>query len=110
MKKCPWCGEEYPDELLNCAIDQYPLESRDPVPVPPVLKADESELQKLEGDQARVRAIFTHRDSAIVGLMKSVLEEAGIECFIRNEHTSATFGAGALGLVNRLSLSLLCAL
>ena len=28
-----------------------------------------------------------------------MLDEAGIDCFIRNENTSATLGAGALGLV-----------
>ena len=28
-----------------------------------------------------------------------MLEEAGIVCFIQNESTSATFGAGMLGLV-----------
>jgi len=31
MKKCPWCGQEYPDEVLVCTIDRNPLESCDPV-------------------------------------------------------------------------------
>ena len=46
-----------------------------------------------------MKEVFVHHDATVVGLKKSILEEAGIECFIRNEHTSATFGAGALGLV-----------
>ena len=46
-----------------------------------------------------MKTIFVHNDSTVVGLKKSILEEAGIDCFIQNEHTSATFGAGMLGLV-----------
>jgi len=46
-----------------------------------------------------MKEVFCHPDPAVVGLKKSILEEAGIDCFIRNENTSATFGAGALGLV-----------
>jgi Protein of unknown function (DUF2007). len=46
-----------------------------------------------------MKEVFTHPDPTIVGWKKSILEEAGIHCFIRNENTSATLGAGALGLV-----------
>jgi hypothetical protein len=46
-----------------------------------------------------MKEVFVHRDFTVVGLKKSILEEAGIDCFIRNENTSATFGAGAFGLV-----------
>jgi len=46
-----------------------------------------------------MKEVFCHHDPTVVGLKKSILEEAGIDCFIRNEHTSATFGAGALGFV-----------
>ncbi len=27
MKKCTWCGKEYPDEASVCALDQQPLTS-----------------------------------------------------------------------------------
>lgn len=30
MKKCTWCGKEYPDEAKVCAQDQQPLESLKP--------------------------------------------------------------------------------
>ena len=46
-----------------------------------------------------MKTIFVHHDSTVVGLKKSILEEAGIDCFVQNESTSATLGAGALGLV-----------
>ena len=31
--------------------------------------------------------IFVHKDYTIVGFYRSLLEEAGISCMIRNEHT-----------------------
>ena len=46
-----------------------------------------------------MREISVHPDPSVVGYHKSILEDAGIACFIRNEHSSAVFGAGALGLV-----------
>jgi hypothetical protein len=46
-----------------------------------------------------MKEVFVHHDPTVVGLHKSTLEEAGIACFIRNENTSATLGAGFLGLV-----------
>lgn len=46
-----------------------------------------------------MKQVFVHQNATMVGFKKSILEEAGIDCFIRNENTSATFGAGAFGLV-----------
>ena len=46
-----------------------------------------------------MKSVFVHKDPTVVGLKKSILEEAGIDCFIQNESTSATLGAGMLGLV-----------
>jgi len=46
-----------------------------------------------------MKEISVHHDPTMVGFQKSILEGAGIDCFVRNEHTSATFGAGLLGLV-----------
>ncbi len=46
-----------------------------------------------------MRGVFAHRDLAAVDLRRSILEQAGITCFVRNETTSASLGAAALGLV-----------
>lgn len=46
-----------------------------------------------------MKEVFEHHDPTVVGLHKSTLEQAGIACFIRNENTSASLGAGFLGLV-----------
>src|SRR2546423_15140360 len=35
MKKCTWCGKEYPNSAEYCSIDAYPLESEEPEPVVP---------------------------------------------------------------------------
>jgi hypothetical protein len=32
VKKCSYCGKEYPDDAQVCAIDLTPLESTDPIP------------------------------------------------------------------------------
>jgi hypothetical protein len=34
MKKCPWCGKEYPDDVKICALDHNILEPCDPVVAP----------------------------------------------------------------------------
>ena len=26
MKKCPYCGAEYPDDTIECAVDKTPFE------------------------------------------------------------------------------------
>jgi hypothetical protein len=46
-----------------------------------------------------MKPIFTHHDPTVVGFKKSILEQAGVACFIQNENTSASLGAGFLGLV-----------
>jgi hypothetical protein len=54
-----------------------------------------------------MKEVFVHRDPTRVGLYKSVLEEAGIPCFIRDEYGStslasrkSTFFSPALCVLN----------
>lgn len=38
MKKCPYCGKEYPDDIVRCSTDNVLLEGGEPPPLlPPVL-------------------------------------------------------------------------
>jgi hypothetical protein len=46
-----------------------------------------------------MKEVFVHHDPTVVGLHKSTLEQAGIACFVRNENSSASLGAGFFGLV-----------
>jgi hypothetical protein len=52
MKKCPWCGKEYPDEVSACVVDQSPLESRDPVPAPAVSQPEDTRVSGVESSKA----------------------------------------------------------
>ena len=36
MKKCTYCGREYPDDALVCPVDKVPLEFSEPKPLAPV--------------------------------------------------------------------------
>jgi hypothetical protein len=45
-----------------------------------------------------MREVFTSQDSALAGYYKSILDEAGIACFVRNESASNPAMAGAMFL------------
>lgn len=53
-----------------------------------------------------MREVFTHQDFTRVGHFRSVLEEAGIVTFIRNEHTNHAM----TGLPSHLFFPTLCVL
>ena len=57
MKKCPYCGKEYPDEVLFCTIDQEFLQSYDST-----LKPNSS----LSVDNLKTRSFFRWIPTAIV--------------------------------------------
>jgi hypothetical protein len=44
MKRCSWCGREYPDETSVCAIDQQPLVSGAPQPPVQPSRAQEPKI------------------------------------------------------------------
>jgi hypothetical protein len=44
MKTCPYCGKEYPDDVVVCGIDQSPLVPAKPKPI---LTQDEEHLRLL---------------------------------------------------------------
>ena len=50
MKKCPWCGQEYPDEVSVCTIDRNPLEPCHPVAA--ISKSQDSETTRVESSEA----------------------------------------------------------
>ncbi|MDR3457728.1 MAG: hypothetical protein P4N60_09805 [Verrucomicrobiae bacterium] len=53
MKKCTYCGKEYPDDMASCAIDQFPLESATPAAAPtPLGQAAVAETGRVEPDDS----------------------------------------------------------
>lgn len=46
-----------------------------------------------------MKEVFTHPDPTVVGFHKSILDQAGITSFVRNEYTSAALGAGMMGWI-----------
>jgi hypothetical protein len=51
MKKCPWCGQEYADEVSVCAVDQNPLQSSNPAP--PAKASKEAQIASAEPSDPR---------------------------------------------------------
>ncbi len=73
MKRCTYCGKEYPDEASTCAIDGEPLAKFPPEPEP--VKVDPCDEEKI----VTIRT-FTSHDAA--NIARSNLEAHGIECWI----------------------------
>lgn len=51
MKRCPYCGAEYPDDASECSIDREPLSENVPQPLPTSEQFGES-AQSVVGDVA----------------------------------------------------------
>jgi hypothetical protein len=66
MKKCTYCGKEYPDEALACAIDGQPLrdttsmsEPSPPSPPPPATPLPVNDRQQtIDGEHINLLSIF----------------------------------------------------
>lgn len=95
MKKCSWCGKEYPDDALFCALDGYSLQPVAGV-CPPTLTAAVGERQRTDdGEHIRLLSIFHFvvAGLALIGLffllvhyllMSSVFSNPGIWKSSRN--------------------------
>ena len=56
MKKCTWCGEEYPDYAMSCEIDQMPLATS---------KSTSSSSPKASGERRFPRLIFKLKEGPL---------------------------------------------
>ncbi|HUA38225.1 MAG TPA: hypothetical protein VMA35_07465 [Candidatus Sulfopaludibacter sp.] len=73
MKRCEYCGKEYPDEASECAIDGEPLEPFPPEPKP---------TGDSPGDEVKTVVIRTFNSHEAAQLAASNLEAHGIKCWI----------------------------
>jgi hypothetical protein len=73
MKKCEYCGKEYPDEASVCAIDGHPLPSFPPEPGP-------ANIGRCDEVETVVVHTFISREAA--QLAASNLEAHDIKCWI----------------------------
>lgn len=73
MKKCPYCGKEYPNEASECAIDGYPLPSFPPEPGP---------AKGGLHDEVETVVVHTFISHEAAQLAASNLEAHGIKCWI----------------------------
>jgi hypothetical protein len=73
MKRCTYCGKEYPDEATECTIDRQPLASSSPEPK----SANVDSSQEI---RTVVIHIFGSHEAAMVAAAS--LEAHGIECWV----------------------------
>jgi hypothetical protein len=73
MKKCPYCGKEYPNEASECAIDGQPLETFPPEPKP----TDDGSCNEVK--TVVIRAFSNHEAAQLAA---SNLEAHGIKCWV----------------------------
>ena len=74
MKRCPYCGKEYPDEASECAIDGQPL-----APFPPEVVPTEGD----SCDEPKMTVVRTFSSHEAAQLAASNLEAHGIGCWIK---------------------------
>jgi hypothetical protein len=89
MKKCSYCGAEYPDDADMCAIDHTPFESpsEPSPPLPPELKRPKYDFAPLsEGDRQKdLVTLMACRTLGEADMVVSRLRAAGIEAFLPDE-------------------------
>jgi len=96
MKKCSYCGAEYPDDAVMCAIDHTSFEtpSEPSSPPPPELKQPEYDFAPLaEGDRQKdLVTLLACRTLGEADMVVSRLRAAKIEAFLPDESLMQTVG------------------
>ena len=80
MKHCPECNVEYIDSAIGCSDCGVKLTLGPPIPEIPE-----------EHPDPKVETVYTAEDPVTVALVESLLEDAGIEYFIKRPGGYITF-------------------
>ena len=96
MKKCSYCGAEYPDDAVMCAIDHTSFErpAEPPPPPPPEPKTVDYHFRPLSAEDMQ-RDLVTLVSCATLpaaDVIISRLQVAGIEAFIPDESLMQVMG------------------
>ena len=83
MKHCPECNVEYIDTAIRCSDCAVELALGPAIPE--------------EHPDPKIETIYATGDPALVALVKSLLEDAGIEYFTKGYEIQDLIGIGGLG-------------
>jgi hypothetical protein len=108
MKKCSYCGAEYPDDAVICAVDHTPFERPAGLPgteasEPPEPKEPEYRFPPLSEEERKhdFVTLVTCTTLPAADVILGRLEAAGIEASVPDESISTLMGGGlsAFGFV-----------
>ena len=96
MKKCPYCGVEYPDDAEICAADQTPLERTVEPVAPQPAKPKQSEYDFVPLAEKDYRSTWVTlalcRTLVVADMAAARLRAAGIEPFLPDERLMQAVG------------------
>jgi hypothetical protein len=88
MKHCPECNVEYIDTAIRCSDCDVELTLGSAIPE--------------EHPDPKIETVYATTDPALVALVKSLFEDAGIEYFTKGDGIQDLIGIGRLGGINIL--------
>ena len=73
MKKCTYCGKEYPDEATSCSIDGQPLKDLSPPSLTPPQAESQHSQRASHGSRKRISHISIHQTSKVMAILFVVI-------------------------------------